>query len=45
MKIKKPKEAAETLDKTKTITARQKKTKKSPKMKNSNWKAALQKPL
>ena len=39
------KEPDETLDKTKTRTARQKKTKKSPKMKNSNWKGALQKPL
>ena len=39
------KEPHETLDKTKTLTARQKKTKKSPKMKNSNWKGALQKPL
>ena len=43
--IQNSKEADETLDKTKTITARQKKTKKSPKMKNSNWKGALQKPL
>ena len=40
--LKKPHEK---LDKTKTRTARQKKTKKSPKMKNSNWKGALQKPL
>ena len=39
------KEPDETLDKTKTLTARQKKTKKSPKMKNSNWKGALQNPL
>ena len=43
--IQNSKEADETLDKTKTITARQKETKKSPKMKNSNWKGALQKPL
>ena len=43
--IQNSKEADETLHKTKTITARQKKTKKSPKMKNSNSKGALQKPL
>ena len=46
--IQNSKEADETLDKTKTITitARQKKAKrKSPKMKHSNWKEALQKPL
>ncbi len=42
------KEPYETLDKTKTLTiiARQKKAKKNhPKLKHSNWKGALQKPL